>query len=69
MKKAFIVKATIMTRVVVDVKVGENNLDDEEKIIVKALPNLIENLQLSPYDSIEDIYEDEEMPYDESIDN
>jgi hypothetical protein len=69
MKKAFIVKATIMTRVVVDVKVGINNLDDEEKIIAKALPKLVENLQNSPYDSIEDIYEDTEMPYDESIDN
>lgn len=69
MKKAFIVKATIMTRVVVDVKVGENNLDDEEKIIVKALPNLVQNLQHSPCDYIEDIYEDKEMPYDESIDN
>ena len=75
MKKAFLVTATIKTRVVVDV---EENYDgstynacyfpneDEDKIITEALPRLKDNVCDENIDSIE---LDVEFPYDEEFDN
>ena len=63
MKKAFLVTANVTTRVVVDVKVGENNSDDYDKIIQQAKNRLINNLSNDYTDQIEDVREDVDCPY------
>ena len=69
-KKAFLVMASVMTRVVVDVGNDFNGEIPygcalEEEIINRALPRLSENLC---GDNIEEIIEDLECPYDEKFD-
>ena len=75
MKKAFLVTATIQTRVVVDVDENYNGSkyhscyipsEDEENIFIKALPRLRDNVCVDNIDSIE---LDTEFPYDEEFDN
>ena len=75
MKKAFLVTATIKTRVVVDVDENYNGgtynacyfpNEDEDKIITEALPRLKDNVC---EDNIESIELDIEFPYDEEFDN
>jgi predicted RNA-binding Zn-ribbon protein involved in translation (DUF1610 family) len=63
MKKAFLVTANVTTRVVIDVKVGENNLDDYEKIIADAKQRLLNNLSNDYEDCIEDVRNDVDCPY------
>jgi hypothetical protein len=63
MKKAFLVTANVTTRVVVDVKVGENNLDDYEKIIADAKQRLLNNLSNDYEDCVEDVRNDVDCPY------
>ena len=73
MKKAFLVKASVMTRVVVDVP---NNFitniyndsypnETEVKILTEALPRLKDNICV---ENIEEIIEDTECPYDANYD-
>jgi hypothetical protein len=75
MKKAFLVTATIKTRVVVDVDENYNGgtynacyfpNEDEDKIITEALPRLKDNVCEENVDSIE---LDTEFPYDEEFDD
>ena len=77
MKKAFLVTATIKTRVVVDVDENYNGglyngsiwfypNDDEQKIITDAIPRLKDNVC---EDNIESVELDTECPYDEEFDN
>lgn len=62
MKKAFFVTANVTARVIVDVKVGENNLDDYEKIIQQAKNELIANLTNDYKNQIDDVIEDKSVP-------
>lgn len=62
MKRVFFVTANVTARVMVDVKVGENNLDDYEKIIQQAKNELIANLTNDYENQIEDVREDESIP-------
>ena len=64
MKKAFLVSANVITRVVVDVE-DNNTISDELhfKIVDKAKDNLLYNLTCDYYDCVEDVTEDIEMPY------
>lgn len=67
MKKAFLIKASVMTRIVVDVP--ENyNLENENlfyKMYEIAKPRLQDNIVA---DNIEKIEEDTEVPYDSKFD-
>lgn len=58
MKVAKLVRVTLMTRVIVDVDATEQD------IMELAVPKLSENLMDSPFDSIEEIVDDTECPYD-----
>lgn len=72
MKKAFLVTANVTTRVVVDVKVGDNNLDDYEKIIADAKQRLLNNLSNDYENCIEDVRNDVDCPYnpfEDDVDN
>jgi hypothetical protein len=60
MKVAKLVRVTLMTRVIVDVDATEQD------IMELAVPKLSENLMDSPFDSIEEIVDDTECPYDAS---
>lgn len=69
-KKAFLVKASVMTRIVIDVPEDFDITDFEwgqlsDKMVALAIPRLRENLC---GDSIEEIIEDLECPYDEEFD-
>lgn len=66
MKKAFLVTANVTTRVVVDVKVGENNLDDYEKIIADAKQRLLDNLLNDYEECVEEVREDKEYPFEDN---
>ena len=63
MKVAKLIYVSLMTRVVVD----ENAT--EETIIEEARKNFIEKVQNDLEDNIEEIVDDEEMPYDPEFDN
>ena len=63
MKVAKLVYVSLMTRVVVD----ENAT--EETIIEEARKNFIEKVQNDLRDNVEEIVDDEEMPYDSEFDN
>lgn len=69
MKKAFLVSANVMTRVVVDVE-DDNTISDELhfKIVDKAKDNLLYNLTCDYYDCVEDVTEDIEVPYGSLLD-
>ena len=58
MKKAFIVKASVYTRVIVDF-----NDNYEEEAIKLAKKRLLSNLNNDYEDCIDDVIEDTEMPY------
>ena len=66
MKQAFLVKASVMTRVVVDVP-EDYNEDDAvptdiwEKVVDLAIPRLKDNI--NDFDSIEEVEPDLECPY------
>lgn len=67
MKKAFLVKASVMTRIVIDVPNDyetNENLDTptDDTIMEIALPRLKHNLDI---ECIEEIVVDTECPYDE----
>lgn len=69
-KKAFLVKASVMTRIVIDVPEDFDIVDFEwgelsDKMVASAIPRLRENLC---GDSIEEVDEDLECPYDEKFD-
>lgn len=66
MKKAVIVKAVVMTRVVVDVESNDNLTDNAVEL---AKERLLSNLNNDYYDCIESVEEDKEMPYEEEFDN
>lgn len=66
MKQAFLVKASVMTRVVVDVPDGfdENDtipMDIWEKAVRESIPRLKDNL--NDFDCIEEVEPDFECPY------
>jgi hypothetical protein len=66
MKKAFLVKASVMTRVVVDVPEDYNEdnavpMDIWEKVVDLAIPRLKNNI--NDFDSIEEVEPDFECPY------
>ena len=70
MKKAFLVKASVMTRIVIDVPEHNNNTDLESGILFDnvckiAKPRLQANIT---GDSIEEIEEDIVVPYDPKTD-
>ena len=70
MKKAVIVKAVVMTRVVIDVESNKNLTDKEcNNAVELAKERLISNLRNDYYDCIESVEEDKEMPYEEEFDN
>jgi hypothetical protein len=62
MKKAMLVRVSFMTRIVV-----EENATEEE-VIEKAKEKFIEKINNELQENIEDVYEDEEVPYDENFD-
>ena len=69
MKKAFLVKASVMTRVVIDVENEETPTNwDIHNIIKSAHDRLINNLNNDYVDCIDDIFEDTECPYDAEYD-
>jgi len=74
MKKAFLVGFSPMTRVVVDVKDDKNPLDDPyefAKIVRSAREQMCDNT-IAEYlngDTIDEIIEDMECPYNEEEDN
>ena len=66
MKQAFLVKASVMTRVVVDVPEDYNEddavpMDIWEKVVDLAIPRLKNNI--NDFDSIEEVEPDFECPY------
>lgn len=66
MKQAFLVKASVMTRVVIDVPDGfdENSaipMDIWEKVVNESIPRLKDNL--NDFDCIEEVEPDFECPY------
>lgn len=66
MKQAFLVKASVMTRVVIDVPDGfdENDtipMDIWEKAVNESIPRLKDNL--NDFDCIEEVEPDFECPY------
>jgi hypothetical protein len=66
MKQAFLIKASVMTRVVIDVPDGfdENNeipMDVWEKAVNVSIPRLKDNL--NDFDCIEEVVPDFECPY------
>ena len=66
MKKAFLVKASVMTRVVVDVPNDYNEddvvpMDIWEKVVDSAIPRLKDNL--NDFDCIEEVEPDFECLY------
>ena len=68
MKQAFLVKASVMTRVVVDVPDGfdEDNvipMDIWEKAVKESVPRLIDNLNNDCGSLIEEVVPDFECPY------
>lgn len=71
-KKAFLVKASVMTRVVIDVPDDFNEETDVipmvswEEAARVAIPRLKDNI--NDFDSIEEIEVDWECPYDEEFD-
>lgn len=71
MKQAYLVDISLRTRVVVDL--GDNpNFDDEDSLHVirkLALPKLQYTLTNDFYDNLEEVYPDEEVPYDPELDD
>lgn len=68
MKQAFLVKASVMTRVVIDVPDGfdENNeipMDIWEKAVNVSIPRLKDNISDYGFDCIEEVEPDFECPY------
>lgn len=61
-KVAKLVRVSLVTRVIVDVDATE------QEIMELAVPKLSENLMDSPFDSIDEIVDDTECPYEESED-
>ena len=66
MKKAFLVKASVMTRVVVDVPDDYNEddvvpMDIWEEVVELSIPRLKDNL--NDFDCIEEVEPDFECPY------
>lgn len=66
MKKAFLVKASVMTRVVVDVPEDYNEndvvpMDIWEEVVELSIPRLKDNL--NDFDCIEEVEPDFECPY------
>ena len=70
-KQAFLVKASVMTRVVIDVPDNFNEDTDVisndmwENVVNVSIPRLKENIEFS---HIEDVIPDFEVPYDEKYD-
>jgi len=58
MKKAILVKITLMTRVIID------ELHTTEELMELAIPKLSENLMDNPFESIDEIVDDTECPYE-----
>lgn len=68
MKQAFLVKASVMTRVVVDVPDGFDEddvipMDIWEKAVTESIPRLIDNLNNDCGSLIEEVVPDFECPY------
>ena len=68
MKQAFLVKASVMTRVVVDVPDGFDEddvipMDIWEKAVKASIPRLIDNLNNDCGSLIEEVVPDFECPY------
>jgi hypothetical protein len=68
MKQAFLVKASVMTRVVVDVPDGFDeddviSMDIWEKAVKESIPRLIDNLNNDCGSLIEEVVPDFECPY------
>lgn len=68
MKQAFLVKASVMTRVVVDVPDGFDeddviSMDIWEKAVKASIPRLIDNLNNDCGSLIEEVVPDFECPY------
>jgi hypothetical protein len=68
MKQAFLVKASVMTRVVVDVPDGFDEddvipMDIWEKAVKASIPRLIDNLNSDCGSLIEEVVPDFECPY------
>lgn len=68
MKQAFLVKASVMTRVVVDVPDGFDEedvipMDIWEKAVKVSIPRLIDNLNNDCGSLIEEVVPDFECPY------
>lgn len=68
MKQAFLVKASVMTRVVVDVPDGFDEddvipMDIWEKAVKASVPRLIDNLNNDCGSLIEEVVPDFECPY------
>ena len=61
-KVAKLVRVSLVTRVIVDIDATE------QEIMELAVPKLSENLMDSPFDSIDEIVDDTECPYEESED-
>lgn len=66
MKQAFLVKASVMTRVVIDVPEGFDEddvipMDIWEKAVKESIPRLKDNL--NDFDCIEEVEPDYECPY------
>jgi hypothetical protein len=66
MKQAFLVKASVMTRVVIDVPDGFDEddvipMDIWEKAVKESIPRLKDNL--NDFDCIEEVEPDYECPY------
>ena len=71
MKKAFLVSFSPMTRIVMDVEDSENLTEDEaQQICIAAREQMINN-GIEDYlslDNIDEIKEDEELPYPQNFD-
>ena len=63
MKKAVLVRVSLVTRVVVDETASEMD------ILELAVPRLCENLMSSPYENMDEIVVDTECPYKPELDN
>lgn len=74
MKKAILVEASVMTRVIIDVNEEEYNKNngltekDIEKAILYSKDNLLYNLSHDFHDCITDVVEDTEVPFEEYLD-
>lgn len=74
-KQAFLVRASVMTRVVIDVPddfdedvddIAEVSMDLWEDVVNKAIPRLQNNL--NDFECIEEVEPDYDFPYDKNFD-